>query len=201
LNDSEVRALVAQMERAQEARVQSLVKQGIERYLRTGVPSGTYGTFTWDGTRIVGATAAAGGGLARDGFVIARDGTSQTITSGSWQAISWDAKDYDDGYISGSPPFTQLEMTSSQQWLITIDVRWDAQFSGNTGVALTNTGGSLFIADGRPAVASGSLENWHQFSFISYWHGSTQNARVYQDSGSSKTCIAYMYAQSMYSKT
>jgi hypothetical protein len=184
--------------------VQSFMEDYLARREKAiaGLTPGVYGGLTVDRFgRVVFAQPSSGGGLARDGFVIARDGTSQTITSGSWQAISWDAKDYDDGYISGSPPFTQLEMTSSQQWLITIDVRWDAQFSGNTGVALTNTGGSLFIADGRPAVASGSLENWHQFSFISYWHGSTQNARVYQDSGSSKTCIAYMYAQSMYSKT
>jgi hypothetical protein len=205
MSDPNTRAQAEALLAAIRGDVQRMINTALRR--PTGIVAGVYenSTVTFDqyGRALYAADGSpgGGGGLTRDGFVIGRDSTSQTITSGSWQAISWDYKEYDDGYIFGGTPFTQLEMTSSQQWLTTIDVRWDSQFSGNVGAALTTTGGGLYIADARPAISSGSLENWHTFTFISYWHGSAQNARVYQDSGSSKTLIAYMYAQAIYSKT
>lgn len=49
------------LSRAEEQRIDDKIQRGIREYLKNGMPPGTYGSYQWDGYRIVGG--GAGGGL------------------------------------------------------------------------------------------------------------------------------------------
>lgn len=74
MQESEIRALATHIAREQQASVDAAVARGIREYFKNGLPSGTYSSFQWDGTRIVGAGA---GGFA-ELLAVARATASQT---------------------------------------------------------------------------------------------------------------------------
>jgi hypothetical protein len=56
-NPSDIRASASRTAAQEEQRIAAIVDRRIRDYFKTGVPSGTYSQFQWDGSRIVGGSA------------------------------------------------------------------------------------------------------------------------------------------------
>jgi len=74
MNDSDARSRQARTDAADERRISAIVQREIRETFKTGLPGGRYGSFLWDGMKIVGASA---GGLTID--AVCTLSSSQTV--------------------------------------------------------------------------------------------------------------------------
>ena len=189
------RARAARTDVEDERRIAAIVDRKLREWGKVGLPPGNYETFLWDGYRIVGAAAASS---ARNGFLIKRDSTYQSISTATWTTITFDTVEYDTAAYVGTPTFTELSLSTSLIWLINIDLHWGPSgWDATSGISFETgaSSGSRIYEDARRKGTG--ADGWHSWTFISYHHTAATHVEVYQNSGSSQDVKVIVTAQAL----
>lgn len=192
------------LSRAEEQRIDDKVRRGIREYFKNGLPAGTYSSYMWDGTKIVGGEAATGGsGLTLDGFSAWVN--AQSIPDATWTPIVIDtaADDWDTGDYTRASDTDRLYL-DSQVWLITFTAWWPV-VTGTFGIQHYDASSlSTRFGDLRSvADVTGLSELAYSFTVQDFSPSavSGRSVRVFQNTGASRDLTMRIVGQSLYDAT